>query len=68
MRNKAVVSGVLTAFVIGVISTLLSLYKESGILDAKVGNIEKTMGSVEKKIDDIHWFLIKKNNVKIERR
>lgn len=74
MKNNIVV-GMVTALLSSLIIALLTGFIDIQSLKLKLTTVEaksietdKKLGMVFNKIDEIHWFLIEKNNVKINKR
>jgi hypothetical protein len=59
---------IIVGLIIACIVAVASAFWDGKIVKTKVEFLEKKQATVEKQIDDIHWFLIEKNNIKIPSR
>jgi len=65
MNTKAVITSLVTAAIIGVVSAVASNYSDIGRLEERDKGTEASLERIEKKVDNIHRFLIKEKNVRI---
>ena len=62
MNIKAVITGLITAGIIGVVSAVASNYSDIGRIEERDKSTQGSLERIEKKVDNIHRFLIKKNS------
>jgi len=69
---KTITYGIITVMVTGLIGNALALWKNHAVVDHKVTVLEKKQEkqdnrqeAIEKKIDDLHWFIIKSKGIKV---
>lgn len=65
---KTVAYGILTTIITGLIVTAIGVYNDVESLKADVIQTDKAVDKMEKKVDDIHWFLIRKNGTIIKKQ
>jgi len=65
MNTKAVITGLVTAAIIGAVSAVASNYSDIGRLEERNKSTKAALERIEKKVDNIHRFLIKEKNVRI---
>ena len=65
MNTKAVITGLITAAIIGAVSAVASNYSDIGRLKERSKYTKAALERIEKKVDNIHRFLIKEKNVRI---
>lgn len=57
----------MSTMLLGFWAFIFGLYTSVTELEARMTVIEDSEETLEKKIDEIHWYLIKRNNVKVPR-
>jgi len=62
MNTKAVITGLVTAAIIAVVSVVGANYSEIGKLSERDRSTEASLKRIEDKVDNIHRFLMKRNN------
>lgn len=60
--------GILSTMLLGAVSFVFGIHVAVVSLEARVNEIEGSHGKLERQIDDIHWFLIKKPGVTVPNR
>ena len=63
MNTKAVITSLVTAAIIGVVTAVASNYSDIGKIEERDRSTEAALQRIEKKVDNIHRFLIKKKDV-----
>lgn len=65
----------LTAFIAGLGPFVFDIYNDvrdlqahEKIQDVKINSVKVKQSSISTKIDDLHWYLIRKNDVKINKK
>jgi len=65
-KIKSIIAGfLLTPAFLAMIGFLWAFSNDYASLQARVKVVEKKQVSNDKKIDQMHWFLIKRNNVRV---
>jgi len=62
MNTKAIITSLITAAIIAMVSVVGANYSEIGRLSERDRSTEASLIRIEEKVDNIHRFLIKKNN------
>ena len=62
MNTKAIITSLITAAIIAMVSVVGANYSEIGRLSERDRSTEASLRRIEGKVDNIHRFLIKKNN------
>ena len=62
---RTVAVGILTVMATGGVTFIIGMYSSINSLEARVDGVEDSGAKLEKQVDDIHWFLIKRNKVKV---
>jgi hypothetical protein len=63
MNTKAVITSLVTAGIIAMVSAVASNYSDIGRIEERDISTEAALERIEKKVDNIHRFLIKKKDV-----
>jgi hypothetical protein len=62
MNTKAIITSLVTTAIIAMVSVVGANYSEIGKLGERDRSTEASLIRIEEKVDNIHRFLIKKNN------
>ena len=63
MNTKAIITSLITAGIIAMVSAVASNYADIGRIEEREKGAEAALERIEKKVDNIHRFLIKKKDV-----
>ena len=63
MNTKAVITSLVTAGIIAMVTAVASNYSDIGRIQERDISTDATLERIEKKVDNIHRFLIKKKDV-----
>lgn len=55
------------AFIMGIYNDVEDLQAREKVQDHKIQTVEKKEAKTAEKVDDLHWYLIRKNDVKINK-
>jgi hypothetical protein len=65
MNTKTVITSLVTAAIIGMFTAVASNYSDIGRIEERDKSTQGSLERIEKKVDNIHRFLIKRNNGKL---
>ena len=65
MNTKTVITSLVTAAIIGMFTAVASNYSDIGRIEERDKSTQGSLDRIEKKVDNIHRFLIKRNNGKL---
>ena len=66
--KKSIATALLTFMLVGLIGNGLIMWKEIAQAQVSIETLEKDSVITNKKIDDIHWYLIESKDIKIPAR
>lgn len=69
---KTMAYGILTVMLTGLLTNALALWKNSAIVEHRVQEVEKKVetqdnknSELERKIDEMHWYLIRSKHIAV---
>ena len=65
MNTKTVITSLITAAIIGMVTAVASNYSDIGKIEERDKSTQASLERIEKKVDNIHRFLIKEKNDRI---
>ena len=66
MNTKAIITSLVTAAILAVFTAVASNYSDIGRIEERNKSTRSALERIEKKVDNIHRFLIEKKNVTIK--
>ena len=63
MNTKSVITSLITAAILAVVTAVASNYSDIGKIEERDKSTQGSLERIEKKVDNIHRFLIEKKNV-----
>jgi len=73
--KKEIAVMILSAMFLGLVTNALAMWKNQAVIDNRVKVVEKTVEKqdtintgLQKKLNDIHWYLIESKGIKVPKK